>query len=250
MIVRTSRAKFFMSMLRRRISGSARMVSFFLPGAMVVVMFMLVLLGAMPAMQGVVEEKQQRIVEVLLGSISPFQLMLGKLLGVVAVALTTGAVYLSGGYAIAVRFGVGRMLGGTLLAWFLVFLVLAVLIYGSLFMAVGAAASDLKETQSLQMPVMMTATLPVLLIGAVLREPNGKLAIASSFVPFSSPMMMMARLSSSSNIPWWHPALAVVLVLATSVACVWAAGRVFRVGLLLQGKGVQLSDLVRWVLRG
>jgi ABC-2 type transport system permease protein len=231
-------------------SDETRLASFFLPGALVLLMFMLVVLGAVPAMQGIVEEKQQRIVEVLLGCLSPFELMLGKLLGVIAVSMTTGAVYLAGGGVLAARFGVASLLSPALIGWFLLFTILAVLVFGSLFMAIGAAAGDLKETQSLQAPIMVTATLPVMLLGAILREPNGTVALVGSFVPLSAPMLMTARLASPANIPVWQPILAVVEVLSMSLLCVWAASRIFRVGLLLQGKGVRLGDLARWVLRG
>src|SRR5205085_5298295 len=152
-------------------SDEGRVFNLVLPAVLIALMFLLVLLVAMPAMQGVVEEKQQRIAEVLLGSVTPFQLMLGKLLGIVAVSLTVSAVYLGGAYAVASRYGVTELLSGPLIAWFLLNLVLAVLVYGSLFMAVGAAAGDMKETQTLQMPIMVVFTLPMLLLGAVIREP-------------------------------------------------------------------------------
>ncbi|HTK75988.1 MAG TPA: ABC transporter permease, partial [Gemmataceae bacterium] len=114
----------------------------------------------------------------------------------------------------------------------------------------GAAAGDMKETQTLQMPIMIVMTMPMLLLGAVIRDPAGAIAVVGSFIPFSTPMLMMARIAAPPGVAWWQPALGVLLVLATSLACVWAAGRVFRVGLLLQGKGVRLGDLARWVVRG
>jgi ABC-2 type transport system permease protein len=231
-------------------SDESQLASFFLPGVVVVMMLMLVLLGAVPAMQGIVEEKQQRIVEVLLGCLSPFELMAGKLVGVVGVAMTTGAVYLGGLSLVAARFHVADLLPASLVAWFALFTVLAVLVFGSLFMAVGAAASDLKETQSLQTPLVMVAMLPTLLIGPVMRDPAGRVAVVGSFVPFSAPMMMMSRLASTAEVPTWQPVVAAIGVLLTSIACVWAAGRVFRIGLLLQGKAPPFGELVRWVLHG
>ncbi len=231
-------------------SDDSHAVSQALPGVLVVLMFMMVLLGAMPAMQGVVEEKQQRIAEVLLGCVSPFQLMLGKLLGVVAVSLTISAVYLGGAYSVAARQGMTSLLTPALIGWFLTFMVLAVMIYGSLFMAVGAAANDMKETQSLQTPVMMTLALPVLMLGAVIRDPQGKVALIGSFVPFSAPMLMTARVATRVPVPLWQPVVASAGVLLTALACIWVAGRIFRVGLLSQGKGVRLADLVTWVVRG
>jgi ABC-2 type transport system permease protein len=234
----------------RDATDESRVATFVLPAVLIVLMYFMVLVGASPAMQGVVEEKQQRISEVLLGSISPFGLMLGKLLGVVAVALTVGAVYATVGYALAHRYGLTEALSPALLAWFFLFLTLAVLIYASLFIGVGAAASDIKETQSLLMPVMLIAALPMILLPAVLRAPNGIIAVIGSFFPFTAPMIMTARVSVPPGVALWQPALAVVVVLVTVLGCVWAASRIFRVGLLMQGKGVKLRDLVRWVISG
>jgi ABC-2 type transport system permease protein len=234
----------------RDASEESRVASFVLPAVLIVLMYFMILVGSSPAMQGVVEEKQQRISEVLLGSVSPFALMLGKLLGVVMVALTVGAIYATVGYALAARYGLTDALPPAVLAWFFLFLTLAILMYASLFIAVGAAASDIKETQGLLMPVMLVAAMPMLLLGPVINEPNGIVAVVGSFFPFSTPMLMMARVSVPPGTDWWQPVLGVVIVLATSLACVWGASRIFRVGLLMQGKGVRLQDLARWVIRG
>jgi ABC-type Na+ efflux pump permease subunit len=234
----------------RDASDESQVATFVLPVVLIVLMYFMILVGASPAMQGVVEEKQLRISEVLLGSVSPFGLMLGKLLGVVGVALTVGAIYSVAGYAIASRYGAAELLTPGLLAWFFLFLTLAILMYASLFIAVGAAASDIKETQSLLMPVMLLAALPMMLLGAVLQDPNGIVAVTGSYFPFTAPMLMMARVAAPPGVAWWQPVLAVAVVLATSMACVWAAGRIFRVGLLMQGKGVKFADLARWVVNG
>jgi ABC-2 type transport system permease protein len=231
-------------------SDESQVVNFVLPAVLIVLMYTMILLGASPAMQGVVEEKQQRIAEVLLGSVSPFVLMLGKLIGVVGVSLTVGVLYMTGAYGALRHYGMTDALTPTVVAWFLVYLALAVLMYASLFVAVGAAAADIKETQSLLMPIMLIAALPMFMIGPVMQDPAGKVAVVGSFLPFSAPMIMMARIAVPPGLPWWQPVLGIVIVLATSLACVWAAGRIFRVGLLMQGKGVKLADLARWVVNG
>jgi ABC-2 type transport system permease protein len=231
-------------------SEETRIASTVLPIVMIMLMFMMVLIGAMPAMQGVVEEKQQRIAEVLLGSLTPFELMLGKLIGVVAIALTVSGVYLGGAFYVAHRYGFLALLPADLIAWFLLYLILAVFMYGSMFMAVGAAAGDMKETQALQMPIMMVFVLPMMLLGPVLRDPGGPIAIWGSFIPFSAPMLMMARIAGPTGVPWWQAAIAAAGVIATTMICVWGAGRIFRVGLLMQGKGVKFGDLLKWVVSG
>jgi ABC-2 type transport system permease protein len=231
-------------------SEQSRIASVLAPGALMMLMFMVVLMGATPLMQGVVEEKMQRIAEVLLGSVRPFPLMMGKLIGMAGVSLTISAVYMAGGFWAAAQFGFGGALSAETVAWFVVYQVMAALMYGSLFIAVGAACTDMKETQNMLWPVMLLVMLPVFLLGNVLREPNGPLAVGLSFFPFSTPMLMVARLAAPPGIPWWQPALGVVVVLLTTVLCVYAAGRIFRVGLLMQGKGARFGEMVKWVFRG
>jgi ABC-2 type transport system permease protein len=223
---------------------------FLVPAGMVVLMFLVVLMAATPLMQGVVEEKMQRIAEVLLGSVQPFPLMLGKLVGMAAVSLTIAAVYLGGAYWAAHYYGFDEFISNDLLGWFLAFQVLAALMYGSLFIAVGAACTDMKETQNLLWPVMLLATMPMFFLSSVLREPNSPVATGLSFFPFATPMLMIARQAAPPGLPWWQPLLGIVMVLATTVLCVYAAGRIFRVGLLLQGKGAKLSEIAKWVFRG
>ena len=230
--------------------AGAQLANFFLPVVMIGLMLMVIMVGATPAMQGVVEEKGQRIAEVLLGSVSPFELMAGKLLGLVGVSLTMAAVYLGGGYVVAQRYGVADMLSPALMAWFVVFLTLALLIYGSLFIAVGAAAGDVKDTQTLMMPVMVVAFLPFFAIGPIMQDPNGPVAVACSWFPFATPFLLVARQSVPPGVPAAQMAGGIALVLATTLGCVWAAGRIFRVGLLMQGKGAKFGDLFRWVLKG
>lgn len=225
-------------------------LSLLVPFGFMMLMFMVIMVGATPLMQGVVEEKMQRIAEVLLGSVSPFQLMMGKLLGTVGVSLTLVAVYLGGAYYAAHRYGLAEHLPADLVAWFLTFQVLSVILYGSLFIAIGAACTDMKETQSLIWPVMLLATMPMFVCFNVIREPNSTFAEWASFFPPATPMLMIARQAVPPGISSWQPALGVVLVLLTALACVYAAGRIFRVGILMQGKGAKISEMMRWVISG
>jgi ABC-2 type transport system permease protein len=229
--------------------GKERLAEFLVPFALLMLMFMVIFMGATPLMQGVVEEKIQRIAEVLLGSVRPFELMMGKLLGLVGVSLTMSAVYLGGGYWLVHHFGFARFISVELLLWFLVFQALAALMYGSLFVAVGAACSDIRETQNLLLPVMLLAMAPMFVVSKVLTEPNGPVSMWMSFFPFATPMLMIVRLAGP-DLPLWQPLLGIVVVLATTMLCVWIAGRIFRVGILMQGKGANLAQIVRWVVRG
>ncbi len=227
-----------------------RLAAFAVPFVLLMLMFMVIMMAATPLMQGVVEEKMQRISEVLLGSVTPFQMMMGKLIGMAAVSFTIVAVYLGGAYWAAHRYNFAEYAPPALLVWFLLFQFLAALMFGSLFTAIGAACSDMKETQNLMWPVMLIACLPFFVMGSVLREPNGPVAVGLSFFPFATPMLMVARQAIPPGVPPWQPVVGITLVLATTVFCVWVAGRIFRVGILMQGKGANLAQLARWVVRG
>ncbi|MCP4591393.1 MAG: ABC transporter permease [bacterium] len=216
-------------------------------------MFMVITIGAAPLINSVLEEKMQRIAEVLLGSVSPFQLMAGKLVGMVGVSLTILTVYLGGAVFGARSAGMAEHIPGNLallVFWFVVFQALAVLMYGSMFTAIGAACSDMKEAQSMLMPVWIIICIPMMIWFVIIRDPNSTLSLTLSFVPVTTPMVMMLRTAALPSIPLWQPIVGSVLVLLTTVFCIFVAGRIFRVGLLMQGKGAKLSDMARWALRG
>ncbi|MFQ5494700.1 MAG: ABC transporter permease [Phycisphaerae bacterium] len=217
---------------------------------LMMLMLMVVMVGAGPLMQSVLEEKMQRIAEVLLGSIPPFQLMMGKLLGTVGVSLTLTTVYLVGGFIALSYAGYARFLPPTLIWWFLLYQSLAVLLYGSLFISVGAAVSDLKESQSLMTPLMVVVMAPIFLWANVIQAPSATFSVVASLFPPATPMLMLLRQSIPPGVPLWQPLLGVVLVALTTLLFVFAAGRVFRIGILMQGKGAKFGEMLRWALRG
>ncbi|MBV9126195.1 MAG: ABC transporter permease, partial [Planctomycetes bacterium] len=227
-------------------SVARQLAPFLVPAGLMMVMFMMIIMGSTPLMQGVVEEKMQRIAEVLLGSARPFTLMLGKLLGMVAVSLTISLVYLGATFYGAFHYGFTEFLPTTVLVWFLAFQVLGVLMYGSLCIAIGAACTDMKETQTLMWPVVLLVCFPLFMIRFIIQEPNSPLVLGLSFFPPATPLLMVARLAVPPGIPWWQPALGMVGVTAATLLCVYAAGRIFRVGLLLQGKGAKVGEMFRW----
>jgi ABC-2 type transport system permease protein len=201
-------------------------------------------------LNSVLEEKMQRIAEVLMGSIPPFQLMLGKLLGTVAVSITMAAVYLTGAYIALERTGYAQYFPWHMVWWFVAFQILAVFMFGSIFIAIGAAVTDMKEAQSMMTPVMLLLVAPMFVWLNIVREPNSTMALAMSLFPPATPMLMVIRQSVPPGIPLWQPLLGVGVVLVSTLLCVFAAGRVFRVGILMQGKGAKVSELVRWAIRG
>ncbi|HEY2881589.1 MAG TPA: ABC transporter permease [Pirellulales bacterium] len=230
-------------------SGS-RSFSFFVPLALLMLMFMSVMVVCQPMISSVLEEKQQRIAEVLLGSANPFQLMMGKLMGNVGVALTIVTLYLSGSYFMAQRLGYADLLPTWLIGWFVVFEVLACVLYGSIFIAIGSACSDLKDAQTLLTPIMLGLVFPLMVWFTIVQEPMSTFAQWISFFPPATPMLMLLRMASTSLVPWWQPVLGMVCVLATTMFAVFAAGRIFRIGVLLQGKAPKMTELARWVFSG
>jgi ABC-2 type transport system permease protein len=200
--------------------------------------------------QSVLEEKTLRIAEVLLGSLDPFPLMLGKLIGMVGVSLTIVTVYLVGAFLAIRQAGYGQFFPAHVVWWFVAFQALAVLMYGSIFIALGAAVSDMKEAQSLIAPVMVLAVAPMFVWHNVVKEPTSSFALTLSLIPLATPMLMVLRQAVPPGIPLWQPTLGVGLVLLATIFCVFAAGRIFRVGILMQGKGARVGEMLRWVLRG
>jgi ABC-2 type transport system permease protein len=224
--------------------------SFGVPAAIMMLMFMIIMIGAVPLGQAIVEEKSQRIAEVLIGSVRPFDLMLGKLIGSVAISLTTVAIYILGAVFAMNRMGIADFVPYDLLPWMVAFQVLAVFMFGSIFVGIGAACNDAKEIQSLQMPVMMLVMVPMFVWMFVLKEPTSTFATVLSLVPTCTPILMLIRQASPITIPAWQPWAGLGIVILTTIFTVWAAGRIFRVGLLMQGKAPNLAGLARWVVKG
>lgn len=217
---------------------------------MMMLMFMMVMIGSTPLLQSVLEEKMQKISEVLLGSIQPFQLMMGKLMGMIGVALLMTVVYVSGALFAVHYYGYGEYLPTSLLLWFLFYLVLAIIMYGSLFSAIGASCSDMKEPQALMLPVMMPIIIPLMLVGLIIRNPDGLIARAVSLFPPTTPMMMLLRQALESNVQTWEKVVSAVGVVLFTLLCIWVGGRIFRIGILMQGKAPSFGQLIQWVARG
>jgi ABC-type Na+ efflux pump permease subunit len=211
-------------------------------------MFITIMSTTPQLMQTVLEEKMSKISEVLLGSITPFELMLGKLLGNVGVALLLATLYLGTAYGVAVRYGLGDMASPGLILATVLFIFLGVTLFGSLFMAIGSACNDLKDAQSLMFPVMMLAMLPAFFWSVVLFKPSSPLAVGVSLFPPATPFLMLMRMALSPAPPAWQVALSVVLTTLTALACVWAAAKIFRTGLLMHGKAPSFAELAKWVV--
>jgi ABC-2 type transport system permease protein len=228
----------------------SQFASFLMPMVLLMLMFLIVMVGASPLTANLVEEKQLRIAEVLLGSVRPFELMMGKLVGGVGVALTLGLIYFGGAYAAASQFNVADLVSPALILWFAFFTVIGTLMYGAMFIAAGAAVTNVKEAQSMITPVILVIVLPLFILQNLITDPSGTLAMIGSFFPTSAPMVTVARLAIPPGIPLWQILLSAAIAVSTTIVVVWAAGRIFRVGILMQGQGARVGEMLKWIVRG
>ena len=226
-------------------------------------LYMVILLYAVAVMRATMEEKTGRIVEILVSSVRPGHLMLGKILGVGSVGLTQLAVWVGMGI-LAVTLGLpaltaarpeaaadpafiaGALPGPGQAALFLALFLGGYFLYAGVYAAVGAMCSTEEEAQQAQFPVVILLALPVLFLMPVMEDPGSTLAVVASLVPFFTPILLYARVGTG-NVPLWEVLAALFLLYGAVLAVAWVAGRVYRVGMLMQGKRPTLPELWRWV---
>ncbi len=218
-----------------------------IPLGMMMILLFSVMSSAPQLLNSVIEEKMSRISEVLIGSITPYQLMLGKLLGSAGVSIVLAAIYMIGGVLMARHYGYGDAIRTSDLVWVLVFLSMAIVMFGSIFLTIGAACSDLKDAQGMMTPAMLLLMLPWMTWFSILNAPESGVSVALSLFPTATPFLMLLRIAIPPGPPMWHVVLGVALTAATSLALVHAAGKVFRTGLLMQGKAATLGEMWKWI---
>lgn len=226
------------------------------------ILYMTILLYAVSVMRSVLEEKSSRVVEVVISSMRPWQLMLGKILGVGAVGLTQLAIWAASG-ALIVSAGIPALLAANpqfaqlsevreilpgigYAGLFVIFFLGGYFMYSGLYAAVGAMCNTDEEAQQAQFPVIMLLVVPIIFVTQVINEPNAPLSVALSMVPFFSPILMFARAAAGAA-PLWQVGVSVLGMAATVVVIAWVAGRIYKVGILMAGKRPTLPELWRWV---
>lgn len=262
-----------------KISGAIGAAIGFIMG---IIMYMAVFIYGMMVMRSVMEEKTTRIVEVMISSVKPFQLMLGKIVGVGGVGLTQVAIWailiplIATGVNLVFGFDNSQMDAmassqaampdqeemefmiaqgfqelkaqnwWAILPLFVIYFLGGYLLYSSLFAAVGSAMSDdMGESQSLTIPITIPVLIAFYIMIVAVEAPNSSLAVWSSIFPLFSPIVMPARLAFDP--PLWQVALSVALLIATSLFFVWLSARIYRVGILMYGKKVTLKELGKWM---
>lgn len=234
---------------------SNKMAEIAVPVALVMLMFMLVMMSTPVLLNNVLEEKMQKIAEVLVSSVEPFDLLMGKLLSAVGISLTLAVLYVGAGIVALNVAEVPPMvqavlpaLTGTNLLWFGVFMLLALLIYGSMFSAIGAACSEIQDAQSLMTPAMMLLVVPLMFMGMVIESPDGTLATALSLFPPCTPIVMFLRVTVPPGVPLWQLLVALALTIVYTALVIKAAEKIFRVGILMQGQAPTLRKLAGWIM--
>ena len=216
--------------------------------------YMSVLFYGLFVMRGVIEEKQSRIVEVVISSVKPTQMMLGKLIGIGLVGLTqvgiwalSAALLSMFGASIASSRGVTLPnIPPILFVYFVTFFVLGYFLFATLYAMVGAMVSSEEDAQQAQMPVTLLIIVPMMLFTMVMANPNSGTSIALSMVPFFAPTLMMMRIAVI-NPPVWQILLSMLIMVVTILACTWVAAKIYRVGILMYGKRPSLAELGRWL---
>ncbi len=248
------------------------------------VLYMFILIYGAMVMQSVIDEKSSRVLEVMVSSVRPFDLMMGKILGVASVAITQILIW-------AVLIGVvGSVVVSTLMpedimasaqglqqgvelsqlpsdlnpemlqavatltdvgfivkifSLLVVFLCGGYLLYSALFAAIGAAADNIQDTQQLQMPVTIPIILSLMIMMFVVKDPNSSIAFWFSMIPLTSPIVMMARIPY--DIPMWEVALSLTILYGSFVGFVWFAAKIYRVGIFMYGKKPSFKELYKWM---
>lgn len=241
-----------------------------------IIIYMLIAIYGGILMQGVIEEKANRIVEVIVSSVRPFQLLMGKTLALASVAITqlllwgllTVVVYL-----VMIPFIAGadidpaamqqpgmemsqsdmenilidlKSANWSVLYYFPIYFLGGFFLYGSLMAAAGSAVDNVQDAQQFVMPITLPLMLPLFFYPNIIQNPNGMFAMVTSHIPFFSPMVMPMRIGLGS-VPWWEIALSIIILILSFLACVWVSAKIYRTGILMYGKKPSFKEVFRWL---
>ncbi|MBR4469067.1 MAG: ABC transporter permease [Bacteroidales bacterium] len=258
-------------------------VQFSLGIALAMLVYMFIIFFGGQVMQGVAEEKTNRIIEVIVSSVKPFQLMMGKIIGVSLVALTqfvlwivlTGALYL--GFSAFMGLSNPEMLSsgtvmtqqisnenvmnnesvqsilqivhsidfGTIIATFLIFFILGYLLYATLYAAIGSLVDNNTDAQQFTLPVTVPLIVAIISSFYIVNNPDSSLSVWLSMIPFTSPISMMVRIPF--GVPIWQIVLSIVLLAGTFVLMTWVAAKIYRTGILMYGKKLSYKEIFKWL---
>lgn len=221
-----------------------------IPIVMMFLMFLMIMMSVPAMLNSVMEEKTQRIAEVMLASLRPFEFMMGKVLGGIAVSITSSMVYIVGGATFVYYLGYDKYIPFHVLPWFLVYMLLAVIMFGAIAAALGSTCSEAKDAQSLSFPNLLPALIPMFIYFPVAKEPMSNFAVWSSLIPPFTPTLMVLRMTTPEAIPAWQPWVGLLGIILFTFLVVWLGGRIFRIAILMQGTPPKLVNILRWAVKG
>ncbi len=212
-------------------------------------MFLGIISSGQQMVSSVIEEKNSRVIEVLLSAVSPLELMAGKILGLAGTGLTLISLWAGAAFLTARSQNLNIDVTGELVIYFAIYYILGFLLVSSILAAAGSVCNTIKETQSLMMPMTMIFIIPLLSWFKVVQDPNGLMSRIFSFIPPLTPLVMVLRLSSGSDI-WIVEIIASIILLAVTVLiAIWAAAKIFRTGILMYGKRLSVREICRCLLQ-
>lgn len=222
---------------------------------LVMFIYITVLIYGVTVLRGVMEEKQSRIIEILLASVRPFDLMLGKIIGIGLVGLTQYLVWATFGVALsALSAGAALTVSGfklpkvsiSLMIFFALYYLLGYFLYATLYAMVGAIVSNEDDGQQVQWPISMTFAASLVVSAMAMENPNGAAVTVLSLIPFFGPSLMFLRIALGAATAW-QIAASIGLLIGTIIALTWVTARIYRVGVLMYGKRPTLPELVKWL---
>lgn len=224
------------------------LVDVFLPLGMAMLLGMSIVIGGQYLLQGVTEEKESRILESLLCTVTPEDLMVGKLIGLGAAGMTLVVAWVGAGLLLGgpIAILIGARFTPLLVFCAVAYFVLGYLFYASLMTAIGAVASNLREAQQIAYVFTISNFAPFFIFVATIDQPNGTLPTALSMFPLTASTAMMMRLSTGANVPLWQIGTSLGILLVSAGLAVVVGSRIFRTGLLLYGKTPNLPEILRW----
>jgi ABC-2 type transport system permease protein len=232
--------------------------------------YLIILIYGSQVMMGVMEEKTNRIAEIIVSSVKPFQMMLGKIIGISLVALTQFLLWIAfvfiiynvtkvSGSGTAVNSLVGSVQQvftsinlPLILFCFAFYFLGGFFFYSSIYGAIGSAVNeDVREAQSLSFPVTMLVIISIFMMTTTINDPTGPVAFWGSIIPFSSPIVMMARIPYGvpGTVPWWQLGLSMALLIGGFMFTTWFAAKIYRTGILMYGKKPTWKELIKWAFR-
>lgn len=251
---------------REEETATSSTLSYLLGITTMFILYMFIILYGQMVMTSIIEEKNNRVLELVVSSVRPSALMLGKILGIGLVAVTqiliwavlliacsvwlmpvlAGAVAGSGDaeltQAVTTMGDSSYMLG--IFGYLVLFLIAGYLFYSSIYAAIGSAVDNIQDASQLQSVAILPIIIALILSMTVLTDPNSSLAIWTSMIPFTSPMVMMARLPF--GIPAWQPVVSLLILVVSLLAMIWLSAKIYRVGIFMYGKKPTVTELIRW----